>query len=110
MPHHSFAAADTVYEILPVHGNRIGIILTNEDNAAVFRFKLGTREGVLKGTPIYPKDTIVLYAMEGDKTTLALFMCSDTIVTDKLTSEEKVLDEEERKLLIGLFRGISFGV
>ena len=110
MPQASFAAADTVYKILPVHDDRIGIILTNEDDDAIMRFKLGTREGVLDGTPIYPKDTVMLYLVEGDKTRLALFMCSDTIVTNKLTYEEKIITAEERKFILGFFRGVSIGV
>ena len=112
MPQKGFAAADTVYEILPVHGDRLGIILTNEDDTAVMRFKLGTsaREAVLAGQPIFPKDTIMLYLMEGDKTRLALFMSSDTIVVDKLTYEEKIVSEEDRQFLFGIFRGLSIGV
>lgn len=109
-PQVGFAAANTVYPILPVHGDRLGIILTNEDNTAVMRFKLGTREGVLKGTPIFPKDTIMLYLIEGDKTRLGLFMSSDTIVVNKLTYEEKIIKPEERKLLLGFFRGLVLGV
>jgi len=110
VPQKGFAAADTVYEILPVHADRIGIILTNEDAAAVMRFKLGTKDGVLDGTPIYPKDVVILYLMEGDKTRLALFMSSDTIVVDKLTYEEKIIGEDDRQFLFGLFRGLSIGV
>lgn len=110
MPQKSFAAADTVYEIIGVHKDRIGIILTNEDDTAIMRFKLGTREGVLDGTPIYPKDTVMLYLFEGDKTRLALFMSSDTIVSEKLAVEEKIVSEEDRQFLLGIFRGISIGV
>ena len=110
MPQKGFAAANTVYEILPVHGDRLGIILTNEDDTAIMRFKLGTSEAVKDGTPIYPKDTVMLYLIEGDKTRLALFMCSDTIVVNKLTYEEKIILEEDRKLLLGFFRGLTLGM
>lgn len=109
-PQSSFAAANTVYKILGVHADRIGIILTNEDDTAVMRFKLGTREQVLTGTPIYPKDTIMLYLVEGDKTTLDLFMSSDTIVVNKLTHEQKIISAEDRKLIIGLFKGLTVGI
>ncbi len=110
MPLASFAAANTVYKILGVHKDRLGIILTNEDDTAIMRFKLGTREQVLTGTPIYPKDTIMLYLVEGDKTRLDLFMSSDTIVVNKLTYEEKIILEEDRKLLLGFFRGMVLGI
>jgi len=111
-PQASFPAADTVYKILPVHKDRLGIILTNEDDTAVMRFKLGTgtKEAVLEGQPIYPKDTIMLYLVEGDKTRLDLFMSSDTIVVNKLTIEEKIILEEDRKLLLGFFRGLTLGI
>ena len=111
-PQASFAATNTVYKILPVHPDRLGIILTNEDDTAIMRFKLGTsaKEIVLAGQPIFPKDTIMLYLVEGDKTRLDLFMLSDTIVVNKLTYEEKIIKEADRKLLLGFFRGLTIGI